>query len=29
MERKRRQKINDCLSQIKQLIPEAKELEVK
>ena len=28
MERKRRQRINDCLFQIKQLIPEAKELEV-
>ena len=28
MERKRRQRINKCLSQIKLLIPEAKELEV-
>lgn len=28
MERKRRRRINDCLAQIKQLIPEAKELEV-
>lgn len=29
MERKRRQRINNCLSQIKRLIPEARELEVK
>ena len=28
MERKRRQRINKCLSQIKLLIPEAKEMEV-
>lgn len=28
MERKRRQRINKCLSQIKLLLPEAKELEV-
>ena len=28
MERKRRQRINKCLSQIKLLIPEAKQLEV-
>lgn len=28
MERKRRQRINNCLSQIKRLIPEARELEV-
>lgn len=28
MERKRRQRINECLSKIKQLIPEARELEV-
>ncbi|KAJ7393320.1 Hes6p [Desmophyllum pertusum] len=29
MERKRRQRINECLSKIKQLIPEARELEIK
>ncbi|CAH3164901.1 unnamed protein product [Pocillopora meandrina] len=29
MERKRRQRINNCLSQIKRLIPEARELEIK
>ncbi|XP_068752895.1 protein deadpan-like [Montipora capricornis] len=29
MERKRRRRINDCLNEIKQLIPEAKELEIK
>ncbi|XP_020606359.1 transcription factor HES-4-like [Orbicella faveolata] len=29
MERIRRQRINKCLSQIKLLIPEAKELEIK
>ncbi|XP_078373482.1 uncharacterized protein LOC144657063 [Oculina patagonica] len=29
MERKRRQRINKCLSQIKLLIPEAKQLEIK
>ena len=28
MERKRRQRINNCLSQIKRLIPEARQLEV-
>ena len=28
MERKRRQRINNCLSQIKRMIPEARELEV-
>ncbi|XP_022788818.1 transcription factor HES-4-like [Stylophora pistillata] len=29
MERKRRQRINNCLSQIKRMIPEARELEIK